>query len=252
MQYIALFIAHGFCDFVLRSDWSPEDKQEKTKYSSLKYALVHWPVALVALLPWGLHPALRLSGLVALGHLAVHYVQRLSVHVMAPLAAFLISQSLSMIGVAVMVANNPLMPDPHVAAFASQILPLVSTSRLFITERSLLIIMAYLYVGFGGALVVRMLLNQLLPRAQQKDRVRQGRAGKVIGILERLLILTFVLIQAYSAVAFVLTAKSLARYERITKEQDFAEYYLVGTLASTFLAVGGGLLLSQYLAALLL
>jgi hypothetical protein len=31
----------------------------------------------------------------------------------------------------------------------------------------------------------------------------------------------------------VLTAKSIARYDRISKDQGFAEYYLLGTLMST-------------------
>lgn len=31
----------------------------------------------------------------------------------------------------------------------------------------------------------------------------------------------------------VLTAKSIARYDKISKDQTFAEYYLLGTLLST-------------------
>ena len=40
-----------------------------------------------------------------------------------------------------------------------------------------------------------------------------------------------------SAVGLVLTAKSIARYDRISKDQEFAEYYLLGTLLSTICAV---------------
>lgn len=40
-----------------------------------------------------------------------------------------------------------------------------------------------------------------------------------------------------SAVGLVLTAKSIARYDKIAKEQDFAEYYLLGTLLSTLYAI---------------
>lgn len=32
-----------------------------------------------------------------------------------------------------------------------------------------------------------------------------------------------------SAIGLVLTAKSIARYGRISKEKNFAEYYLLGT-----------------------
>jgi hypothetical protein len=37
----------------------------------------------------------------------------------------------------------------------------------------------------------------------------------------------------YAAMGLVLTAKSIARYDKITKDEKFAEYYLLGTLLST-------------------
>lgn len=53
----------------------------------------------------------------------------------------------------------------------------------------------------------------------------------------------FISLEQYSAVGLVLTAKSIARYDRITKEQDFAEYYLLGTLLSTIYAVSVSVLI---------
>ena len=44
-------------------------------------------------------------------------------------------------------------------------------------------------------------------------------------------------IQQYSAVGLVLTAKSIARYNKISEDPSFAEYYLPGTLLSTFVAI---------------
>ena len=40
----------------------------------------------------------------------------------------------------------------------------------------------------------------------------------------------------YGAIGFVLTAKSLARFNQLN-DQSFAEKYLVGTLLSSFLAI---------------
>ena len=44
--------------------------------------------------------------------------------------------------------------------------------------------------------------------------------------------LIFLSLGQYSALGLVLTAKSIARYDKITKDPDFAEYYLLGTLMS--------------------
>ena len=57
-------------------------------------------------------------------------------------------------------------------------------------------------------------------------------AGKWIGYLERLIILLLVMYHQYSAIAFVLTAKSVARFKAIEDNRITAEYYLIGTLMS--------------------
>jgi hypothetical protein len=63
--------------------------------------------------------------------------------------------------------------------------------------------------------------------------------GEWIGILERVITLTFVLTGSYTAVAFALTAKSIARFKEL-EDKNFAEYYLLGTSSSvaTALLVG--------------
>ena len=59
------------------------------------------------------------------------------------------------------------------------------------------------------------------------------KAGRMIGTIERIIMLFFLLIKQYSSVGLVLTAKSIARYNKISEDKEFAEYYLLGTLLST-------------------
>jgi hypothetical protein len=68
-----------------------------------------------------------------------------------------------------------------------------------------------------------------------------ARLGATIGVLERLLIVTFVLTGSTAAVGFVVAAKTLARFKQLD-DRDFAEYYLLGTLASVAVAIGSGVL----------
>lgn len=65
---------------------------------------------------------------------------------------------------------------------------------------------------------------------ENKDEIK---AGRIIGTLERMIMLFFINIGQYSSIGLVLTAKSIARYDKISKSQSFAEYYLLGTLLST-------------------
>jgi len=62
------------------------------------------------------------------------------------------------------------------------------------------------------------------------------KAGRVIGILERLVVLALGLSGNFMALGFVVAVKGLARFKQFD-EQDFAEVFLVGTLASMLLAI---------------
>lgn len=67
--------------------------------------------------------------------------------------------------------------------------------------------------------------------------IEDKNAGQYIGFLERILIAIFLSIGQYASIGFIMTAKSIARYDKISKSQEFAEYYLVGTLASLIAAL---------------
>ncbi|UWG96381.1 DUF3307 domain-containing protein [Dehalobacter sp. DCM] len=56
--------------------------------------------------------------------------------------------------------------------------------------------------------------------------------GYLIGVLERIILLTLGLNGQMAAFGFVLAAKSLARFKQL-EDKDFAEKYLVGTLLSS-------------------
>lgn len=60
--------------------------------------------------------------------------------------------------------------------------------------------------------------------------------GAIIGIMERLLIVIMLILNQYTAIGLILTGKSVARYEKM-KQQDFAEYYLLGTFFSMLGAI---------------
>lgn len=54
----------------------------------------------------------------------------------------------------------------------------------------------------------------------------------MIGNLERFLIAILMFYGQYGAIGLVFTAKSVTRFDKITKEPNFAEYYLFGSLYS--------------------
>ncbi len=61
--------------------------------------------------------------------------------------------------------------------------------------------------------------------------------GTMSGSMERLLMALMIGLQQFSAIGLVLIAKSIARYDKISKRPAFAEYFLIGTLYSTIATV---------------
>ncbi|HHY48056.1 MAG TPA: DUF3307 domain-containing protein [Firmicutes bacterium] len=117
----------------------------------------------------------------------------------------------------------------------------VQVSRLLVPSAFI-----YLYAIFGGAVLVRKVLDLdwvALPGTNQNSlRERSLKVGRYIGMLERAILTAFVACGAYHAVGFVIAAKSVARFKDL-EDRGFAEYYLVGTLTSSCIAVVAGFLL---------
>ena len=108
----------------------------------------------------------------------------------------------------------------------------------------ILLATGYLYVCARGMTLVRAVLDLpdlLMP--QETDRAVgavEVTRGRAIGVLERAIALTLVLLGQYGALGLVVAAKSLARFKAL-EDRDFAEYFLIGTLASLLIALLGGL-----------
>jgi len=66
--------------------------------------------------------------------------------------------------------------------------------------------------------------------------------GRLIGNLERLVLTVVVAAGSYAALAFLVAAKGLVRSEKL-HDPDFAEYFLIGSLASVLVALCAGMVI---------
>lgn len=99
----------------------------------------------------------------------------------------------------------------------------------------------------GGSTIVSGTLSTLeVGLAGEEESSGIPGSGHLIGILERTFTLILIVLGQWAAIALLLTAKSIARFEEL-KDRRFAEYYLVGTLTSLLVATVTGLLLRAVL-----
>lgn len=122
----------------------------------------------------------------------------------------------------------------------------------------LAVVASFLFVGRPVEIGVRILLESLRNETaiegqselaiDGKVSVADARSGRIIGILERIIVVFLTALGQYPAIAFVIAAKSIARFKRFEEDPSFAETYLVGTLASVSAAmIGTALFLVAFL-----
>lgn len=124
----------------------------------------------------------------------------------------------------------------------SSILPAIAT--FFSSVTALAILIGYITVVFP----VGFIIGKTTERWQQ-EVAKEGaqnslkKAGRYIGIFERILVLTFILINNFAAIGFLIGAKSILRFSDTKGARKQTEYVLIGTLMSFAICIIIGLLL---------
>lgn len=114
----------------------------------------------------------------------------------------------------------------------------------FLTEKTLLLSTAILMVTSVAAIIIKIIITQWNPESKKENNDSLAKAGRIIGILERLFVFVFVITNHWEAIGFLLAAKSVFRFGDLTSSKDrkLTEYILIGTLLSFGLAVLIGVL----------
>lgn len=119
-------------------------------------------------------------------------------------------------------------------------------------ERGLIRISSFSWLSrsaISTGIFIKIFINDLMPEKSTSDAINAisdstasngaKNGGFIIGILERILIFISMLIDYYSIIGFILTAKSIARFNKLS-DQRFAEYFIIGNLISFTSAIIGG------------
>lgn len=218
----ALLIAHFLSDFTFQSQALADAKKLQLKALFMHLFIVAIPLLILALLTPVQNGDLFFQ--VWLSHLAIDYVKYfLNKHHWIKdsweAGAFLADQLLHIISIII----------------------LYHTIGVNVASHSLWIEPNYLLLQILFILLISKPVNILFKLYFSKYQVAEGEgeeeqtvtgAGALIGQLERLIMGIFLLLGQYTAIGLVFTAKSIARYDKISKSQAFAEYYLIGSLFS--------------------
>ena len=105
------------------------------------------------------------------------------------------------------------------------------------------VILGYILVYWPASVFIERFTAPWREEIESSSEKGLKRAGMWIGRFERVLTVTFVLLDRYEAIGFLITAKSILRFgeARAPGARKEAEYILIGTMLSFTAAIFAGL-----------
>ncbi|KIC62950.1 DUF3307 domain-containing protein [Chryseobacterium taiwanense] len=230
MIFIQLILAHLLGDFILQpNSWvaEKENKKLKSKYLYL-HILIHTVLSFIFL--WNLE-LWWVAVLVGISHFIIDATKLSFQTIKNKKSWFFIDQAL------------------HIVVITGVSFYFNEFNLEFLKDQSFLkILMAALFLTTPASIFIKILLSSWTPVPETVSNIQTeslSSAGKYIGILERLLVFTFIMVNHWEGVGFMVAAKSVFRFSDLAqaKQRKLTEYVLIGTLLSFGMAVLTGILI---------
>ncbi|MEA1849427.1 MULTISPECIES: DUF3307 domain-containing protein [Chryseobacterium] len=230
MIFIKLILAHLLGDFILQPDSWVADKESKKLKSVYLYihVLIHTVLSFIFL--WDLQ-LWWVAILIGVSHFIIDACKLSFQTYKNKKNWFFIDQAF------------------HVLVIAGVSFYFNEFNFEFLQNQELLkIVMAALFLTAPASIFIKILLSSWTPVPETTNNIQTeslSSAGKYIGILERLLVFTFIVVNHWEGVGFMVAAKSVFRFSDLAqaKQRKLTEYVLIGTLLSFGLAVLTGILI---------
>ena len=224
---LKLVLAHAIGDFVLQPDHWVKDKilkKQKSKY--LYYHVLIHAIALLVILQFDTTYWLGITAIVV-----SHYIiDLIKLHLNSKINVrrlFLMDQIAHLI-VIIIVA----------LAYTSYSVDI----DVLYTKNTIALLLSLIAITSIASVIMRLIMSKwIFEEDDASDSLEQ--AGKYIGILERLFVFGFIIINQWSAIGLLIAAKSVFRFGDLSKAKDrkLTEYILIGTLLSFGIAITVGL-----------
>ena len=231
MRLFVLLIAHMLADFTLQTNEMANRKKAETKFLLLHCAIYTVVMAVGCFLCMSIESACGMIAWFGATHLLIDWVrtkfENKNKDSIKAFGSFVVDQVLH-IGIIFLMCW--LLRNEKTSGW-----PLESLDEGKL-DQILRYILLLVTIMDPASVLVKKLSLMASSKTIDGSVSDENHAGSLIGKLERLVISLLVMNNAYGSIGFVLTAKSLARHEKLS-DPKFAETYLLGTLSSTVIAM---------------
>lgn len=231
MIFFNLILAHLLGDFILQPNSWVADKEKKKGRSIYLYLHVLIHIALTMLFLWDFN-LWWVALIVGVSHLLIDVTKLSFQTAKTKRIWFFIDQ----------IAHTLVIVALSIFYF-----PYFKLEDFFNRE-SLKIVTAIVFLTVPSSIFIKTMISIWTPITIDHSKIQTEslvNAGKYIGILERLLVFVFILVNHWEGVGFMIAAKSVFRFSDLAeaKQRKLTEYVLIGTLLSFGIAVLVGILI---------
>ncbi len=220
--FVKLFLAHLIGDFLLQPNTWVLHKEENKVASKFLYFHVVLHLAVTMLLLWDIK-YWKIGLIIMVSH---YFIDLMKLY------------------------TNPLFENKSIPFFIDQVLHVIvlyccayymnlweHTLDLF-QQLNWQLLTAVVFVSFPTAIIMGKLLENMSDQLEM-DHKSLPNAGKYIGIIERLFVLTFIILDHWEAIGLLIAAKSVFRFNDLkeSNSRKLTEYILIGTLMSFGIAI---------------
>jgi len=231
--FISLLFAHILGDFVLQPQKWVEHKEKHTYKSIFLYLHIGVHLACTSLVLLTTPKYLWLIIPIGVTHYLIDLAKLRFRNKKNQVSLFFVDQTLHILVLALLTLKYSALKLDWTALYVNSLL-LLATFILLSTVVS--------------AVIMRTVLQNWDKDITEENKMKSLRsAGNYIGVLERLFVFTFVILGQWSAIGFLIAAKSAFRFGDLSeaKNRKLTEYMLIGTLLSFGLALLFGILYLQ-------
>ena len=226
--FLKLLLAHLLGDFVFQSEKWVKNKEKKKIKSGKLYLHIGIHLVLLILLFGFDFSYWKGVAFIIISHFIIDVLKLYFQNKNNKITLFFIDQGLHFLMILVVVNYYETINYNFNSVFTKQLL---------------LLVVCFIFIVFVSAIIIKTIINQWNPESENKSDQSLAKAGRFIGILERLFVFIFVITNHWEAIGFLLAAKSVFRFGDLSSSKDrkLTEYILIGTLLSFGIAIATGI-----------
>ena len=242
-NFLILLLGHFIGDFYFQNSKMATDKFKETISFILHIALYSLAIILVFIPVWNSRFIMPIA-LIAISHALIDVAKvvlkkarKFSSSTTKDTFVFLMDQILHVFCIVFVSVYMTKEDIPIITNVTTNWLTHLNIDYLFVVK--------FLILLLGNVrpcnILIKTTVQHYKPKEDEATNQNQSNgvgAGATIGTLERFLITIFFVNNQYSLIGLILTAKSIARFSKLSDDKNFAEYYLMGTLLSVLFVIG--------------